>query len=199
MNPSLHIVGQHELPEFACPDLSHIGNSWVHPISKPMAHRQSEHHFSHRDALLLFDRPYNLRARAYNARDHPHNGGENAHTEQIAINVLGNSKSFVRTDHGIVARRMLKPGSAYSYQNLLPSDMGSRIGMMFVPNPENPTEEAELHFIVNGRDQGPCEKHIPYKNLDLFAVIDVYGTTKEVRIIQLYDSNCMCWLHIPYI
>lgn len=174
-------MGLRRLPEFACPDLSRIGLSWVHPISKPMANSPTEQQLNRLQMASALPRRTSGRVRCCN----------HDNTEKKAVNILGDSKAFVRTTYGTVSRRMLKPGSAYSYNNLLPSDMGSRIGMMFVPNPLNPTEEAELHFIVNGRDQGPCEKRIPYKDQDLYAVIDVYGTTKEVRIIQVYLSNCM--------
>jgi neuralized-like protein 2 len=48
---------------------------------------------------------------------------------------------------------------------------------------------AEMHFIINGEDQGPCVRNIPYNNGALHAVVDVYGTTKQVRIIQLYGGK----------
>lgn len=46
-----------------------------------------------------------------------------------------------------------------------------------------------MHFIINGVDQGPCVRNIPYKNGALHAVVDVYGTTKQVKIVQLYGSE----------
>lgn len=46
-----------------------------------------------------------------------------------------------------------------------------------------------MHFIINGVDQGPCVKNIPFRNGALHAVVDVYGTTKQVKIIQLYGSE----------
>lgn len=65
---------------------------------------------------------------------------------------------------------------------------GSRIGVVYVPNPIDSTK-AEMHFIINGEDQGACTKDIPYKEGPLHAVVDVYGTTKQVKIIQLYGSK----------
>lgn len=94
---------------------------------------------------------------------------------------------YVETSRGVVPRRTLKPNAPYS-SDMLPSDTGSRIGMVFVQNPSD-ANKAELHFIVNGEDQGPCTKDIPYKDRELYAVIDVYGTTKQVKIIQLYESK----------
>lgn len=46
-----------------------------------------------------------------------------------------------------------------------------------------------MHFIINGIDHGPCVSDIPYKETPLHAVVDVYGTTKQVKIIQLYESK----------
>lgn len=65
---------------------------------------------------------------------------------------------------------------------------GSRIGVVYVPNPVD-SSKAEMHFIINGEDQGPSTKDIPYKEGPLHAVVDVYGTTKQVKIIQLYGSK----------
>lgn len=48
-----------------------------------------------------------------------------------------------------------------------------------------------MHFIINGVDQGPCVRNIPFKNGALHAVVDVYGTTKQVKIIQLYGSELL--------
>lgn len=65
---------------------------------------------------------------------------------------------------------------------------GSRIGVLFMQTPQD-SNKAEMHFIINGEDQGPCTRDIPYKEGALHAVIDVYGTTKQVKIIQLYGSK----------
>lgn len=73
--------------------------------------------------------------------------------------------------------------------------LGSRIGVVFVPNP-NDSSKAEMHFIINGEDQGPCTKDIPYKDGPLHAVVDVYGTTKQVKIIQLYGSELIAFILI---
>lgn len=48
---------------------------------------------------------------------------------------------------------------------------------------------AEMHFIINGEDQGACTRDIPYNTRPLHAVVDVYGTTKEVKIVQLYGGK----------
>jgi len=82
---------------------------------------------------------------------------------------------------------MPKVGSDKEALALLPTDVGSRIGVMF-----NPTSSstANMHFIINGEDQGPCARNIPYDNAPIYAVVDVYGSTKRIRTVQVYGGNC---------
>lgn len=85
---------------------------------------------------------------------------------------------------GSVPVSQLKP--AHSSESILPTDVGSRIGVMYIPTDEF---VAEMHYIINGEDQGACVKGIPFAKEPLHAVVDVYGTTKKVRIIQLYGGK----------
>lgn len=63
------------------------------------------------------------------------------------------------------------------------------MGVFFLPT-RNESDKAEMHFIINDEDQGPSTKNIPYKEGTLLhAVVDVYGTTKQVKIIQLYGGS----------
>lgn len=59
---------------------------------------------------------------------------------------------------------------------------------MFLPSCKD-SNKAEMHIIINGEDQGFCTREIPYKEGPLHAVIDVYGSTKQVKIVQLYSSK----------
>lgn len=63
---------------------------------------------------------------------------------------------------------------------------------MYVP--QTGSDMAEMHFIINGEDQGVCGRDIPYKTGPLRAVVDVYGTTKQVRIVQLYGGTFLSTL-----
>jgi len=94
----------------------------------------------------------------------------------------------VHTSRGVIPYNTLKPNINGSAQCILPTDTGSRIGIMYVPQ-AGCTDKAEMHFIINGEDQGVCGKDIPYKAGPLRAVVDVYGTTKQVRIVQLYGGK----------
>ncbi|XP_017796818.1 PREDICTED: neuralized-like protein 2 [Habropoda laboriosa] len=92
----------------------------------------------------------------------------------------------VETSRGIIPYNALRPNTIDSSQYILPTDAGSRIGIMYVP--QAGSDMAEMHFIINGEDQGVCGKDIPYKAGPLRVVVDVYGTTKQVRIVQLYGA-----------
>ncbi|CAG0883942.1 unnamed protein product [Darwinula stevensoni] len=69
-------------------------------------------------------------------------------------------------------------------QSVLPTDVGSRIGVFYIPSSE---EFAEMHIVVNGADQGVLEDGIPYRDAPLFGVVDVYGTTKQVRVLHIHS------------
>ena len=92
----------------------------------------------------------------------------------------------MQTSRGVIPFNALRPNTIDSSQYILPTDAGSRIGIMYVP--QAGSDKAEMHFIINGEDQGVCGKDIPYKAGPLRAVVDVYGTTKQVRIVQLYGG-----------
>lgn len=65
---------------------------------------------------------------------------------------------------------------------VLPTDVGSQVGVVYRVNQE--TGLADMHFILNGMDRGIKAASIPYKDSPLFAVVDVYGTTKKLRIVS---------------
>lgn len=96
-----------------------------------------------------------------------------------------NASDYLRTLFGNVPLRSLKPSKPNGH-DILPTDVGSKIGVMYVPTD---AFEAEMHYIINGKDQGAFARHIPYSLTPLYVVVDVYGTTKKVRIVQLYEGE----------
>ncbi|XGW19441.1 hypothetical protein V3C99_003356 [Haemonchus contortus] len=60
----------------------------------------------------------------------------------------------------------------------LPTEKGSLIGVYY----ENSTETPRIHVVLNGFDFCPNFGQIT-SNLPFFAVVDVFGSTKEVRVV----------------
>uniref|UniRef100_A0A1I8H0W9 Neuralized-like protein 2 n=2 Tax=Macrostomum lignano TaxID=282301 RepID=A0A1I8H0W9_9PLAT len=120
------------------------------------------------------------------------------------------------------------PCGLVHYPNLVPrhtlkrgtdTDKGARIGVYFMPEQgqgrDAEPDLARLHLVVNGVDMGPDEQPFPYKDRDHFAVVDVYGKTKQVRIIptcqrlppltdlcllailRMYSNDEICRLPLP--
>ncbi|EEB12676.1 neuralized, putative [Pediculus humanus corporis] len=107
---------------------------------------------------------------------------------QIINKCNGSSRGSrtMQTSHGSVSFSSLQPCKSDLNVKILPTDVGSRIGIVYIPMPKvGLRETAELHFIVNGEDQGAFAKDIPFTEGPLYAVIDVYGCTKQVRIVQV--------------
>jgi len=103
--------------------------------------------------------------------------------------ILG-SGMIMRTTRGPIPKSILRPSNGQGSSDILPTDIGSRIGIIFVPV-QHEEDKAQMHFIINGVDHGPCVNDIPYKETALHAVVDVYGTTKQVKIIQLYEISSL--------
>ncbi|ELT96851.1 hypothetical protein CAPTEDRAFT_224507 [Capitella teleta] len=158
-----------KLPQYALPDLANLGQSWIFAVTK-----------SHNKVF----------------EEDP-----NGDCTQPYHSILGEG-DYVSTYRGVFKRSLLRPlprieadgaiggegsGDEDSCESILPTDVGSRIGIMYVVK----QNKAEMHFILNGEDQGPCAKDIPYGDKPLYAVVDVYGTTKTVRIVQLLGVSTL--------
>lgn len=157
------------LPQYALPDLTNEGKSWIFPLRKNI------------NQLVNYT-------------------PDSDESETNPFQSILGSNEYVKSSCGNFRKHLLKPGvlprnqspitinevgsgSSDSEENdNLPTEVGSRVGLVYIKK----DDVAEMHFILNGEDQGPCVSDIPVDKESLYAVVDVYGATKQVRIIQLY-------------
>lgn len=64
--------------------------------------------------------------------------------------------------------------------------IGSRVGIFYIPFNER---YADLYLILNSVVIGPLAHDIPYNRKLLHVIVDVYGATKQVKIIDLPCSE----------
>ncbi|KAH0619375.1 hypothetical protein JD844_019424 [Phrynosoma platyrhinos] len=66
--------------------------------------------------------------------------------------------------------------------NVLPATARkSRIGVLYTVQPDG---TADMHIVINGEDMGPSARGLPASR-PLYAVIDIFASTKSVRVIQV--------------
>ncbi|XP_063281561.1 neuralized-like protein 2 [Pelobates fuscus] len=146
------------VPEYSLPDLVNMGDTWVFAITRnhnKVAQEDGEITSNGAGIGLLSD-PY--------------------------LNV---GKIKIPRDK-LVARS--RPGrfshildELYKLNVLPPTARRSRIGVLYEPQSDG---THQMHIIINGEDMGPSARGIP-ANQPLYAVVDVFASTKSVRVIQL--------------
>jgi len=75
----------------------------------------------------------------------------------------------------------------YKSHALPPTARRSRIGVLYVPGGQG---RADMHIVINGEDMGASARGIP-AHWPLYAVVDVFASTKCVRIVQV-EYGCKC-------
>ncbi|XP_071445500.1 neuralized-like protein 2 [Hetaerina americana] len=162
------------LPQYALPDLTNLGTSWVFAITKS------------NNGVFEYDSNGSTTAAGVASVDDP----ETVEMEHFRPLVMSDESGLVANGRDVPASSLgpVRSSALLSEANppsILPTDVGSRIGVMWVARGD---EWGEMHFIVNGEDQGACTADIPLRRGPLHAVVDVYGTTKQVRLVQLYGA-----------
>ncbi|XP_078506586.1 neuralized-like protein 2 [Lissotriton helveticus] len=69
----------------------------------------------------------------------------------------------------------------YKTNMLPPTARRSRIGVLYTPQADG---TGDMHIIINGEDMGASAKALPAQQ-PLYAVVDVFASTKSVRVVQV--------------
>lgn len=151
------------VPEFSLPDLVSLGRTWVFAITRhhnrvpPEDHRQGpEEAAAPRRPPALLEEPY-LRV------------------EQFRI---PRDRLVGRSQPGLYSHLL---DQLYEFNVLPPTARRSRLGVLFCPRPDG---TADMHIIINGEDMGPSARGLPATQ-PLYAVVDVFASTKSVRLVQV--------------
>ncbi|XP_053309754.1 neuralized-like protein 2 [Spea bombifrons] len=146
------------VPEYSLPDLVNMGDSWVFAITR-----------NHNRVLA----------------DGEENSKSGVVSGFLSDPYLKVGKFKIPRDK-LVARS--RPGrfshildELYKSNILPPTSRRSRIGVLYEPQSDG---THNMHIIINGEDMGASARGISAEK-PLYAVVDVFASTKSVRVIQL--------------
>ncbi|NXI62575.1 NEUL2 protein, partial [Anseranas semipalmata] len=146
------------VPEYSLPDLVNLGDTWVFAITRShnrVAADGEEARAPARAQGLLWE-PELLIGQVRIPRD----------------KLVGRSRPG-RYSHIL--------DELYRTNVLPPTARRSRIGVLYAPRPDG---TADMHIVINGEDMGPSARRLPAAR-PLYAVVDVFASTKSVRVIQV--------------
>nr|XP_020662662.1 neuralized-like protein 2 [Pogona vitticeps] len=143
------------VPEYSLPDLVNLGESWVFAITRNH-NRVTAGDRAAADTRGFLSEPY-LRI------------------EQVKI---PRDKLVGRSRPGRYSHLL---DDLYKTNVLPATARKSRIGVLYALQPDG---TADMHIVINGEDMGPSAKGLPASR-PLYAVVDVFASTKSVRIIQV--------------
>ncbi|XP_003230346.2 neuralized-like protein 2 [Anolis carolinensis] len=147
--------GLEAVPEYSLPDLVNMGNSWVFAITRN--HNRVVPEGDQEQSRDLLSSPYLCIEEAIR---------------------IPRDKLVGRSRPGRYSHLL---DDLYKSNALPPTARKSRIGVLYTPRPDG---TADMHIVINGEDMGPSARGLPASR-PLYAVVDVFASTKSVRIIQV--------------
>ncbi|XP_029772451.1 neuralized-like protein 2 [Suricata suricatta] len=149
------------VPEFSLPDLVSLGHTWVFAITRH--HNRVPREDRPEAEAAVPSRPPALLVEPYLC------------IEQFRI---PRDRLVGRSRPGLYSHLL---DQLYELNVLPPTARRSRLGVLFCPRPDG---TADMHIVINGEDMGPSARGLPAAQ-PLYAVVDVFASTKSVRLVQL--------------
>ncbi|KAJ1123344.1 hypothetical protein NDU88_001815 [Pleurodeles waltl] len=146
------------VPEYSLPDMVNTGDSWVFAITRNhnRVTAEGEEPPSPEPGRGILSDPY-------------------LHVEKYKIpkdKLVGRSRPN-RYSHIL--------DNLYKTNVLPPTARRSRIGVLYTPQADG---TGDMHIIINGEDMGASARALPAQQ-PLYAVVDVFASTKSVRVVQV--------------
>lgn len=149
------------VPEFSLPDLVSLGHSWVFAITRH--HNRVPREGQTEAEAAVPSGPQALLVEPY------------LRIQQFRI---PRDRLVGRSRPGLYSHLL---DQLYEQNVLPPTARRSRLGVLFCPREDG---TADMHIIINGEDMGPSARGLPAAQ-PLYAVVDVFASTKSVRLVQL--------------
>ncbi|KAM4692219.1 neuralized-like protein 2 [Rhinophrynus dorsalis] len=147
------------VPEYSLPDLVNLGDSWIFAITR-----------NHNRVLTEGEAENNTPGKRNELLSDPY--------LKIGKFKIPREKLVARSRPGRFSHIL---DDLYKSNVLPPTALRSRIGVLFAPQSDG---TRNMHIIINGEDMGASARGIPATQ-PLYAVVDVFASTKSVRVIQL--------------
>ncbi|XP_053552764.1 neuralized-like protein 2 [Bombina bombina] len=145
------------VPEYSLPDLLNLGDSWIFAITR-----------NHNRVLSGEDDANSVAQSALMSDPYLKVGKFKIPREKLVARSRPGRYSHILDD-------------LYKSNILPPTARRSRIGVLYEPQSDG---TRNMHIIINGEDMGASARGIP-ATPPLYAVVDVFASTKSVRVIQL--------------
>ena len=155
------------IPQYSMPDLTSMGKSWIFAITK---------HHNKVPRTIQDDEDEQIETSTF-----IQNCGN---ALQVGNKILPHTL-LVKDFRNMDSDHLQTSGVSYKRGQVLATSMGSRIGITYEIQVTNKETKIFMHLIINGEDQGASLMENADAESPIYAIVDVYGTTKQVRIVQL--------------
>lgn len=190
------------LPQYAVPDMINMGKSWIFAVpghvyqspSYPNLGSSLENFLDFDDLPRAYSSSHEISRKMPTSREksipqrcatiNSDHSISRSHPSKNSLSFPSSSSPVPGDDQELedadswASEQQLFPNRTA----ILPTDVGSKIGVLYKVKGSH----AEMHFIVNGLNQRVFICNIPNRQ-HVYAVADIYGTTKQVRIVQMYS------------
>ncbi|XP_033104276.1 neuralized-like protein 2 [Anneissia japonica] len=158
-------AGLEYIPQYSMPDLTNMGKSWMHAVTKYPTRSE--------DYPTELDNPFEVAEQSKSSNKFIQNIGN--------FLIVGKStipKRYLVRDDFAIDMELNEKIASRRYSAVC---VGSRIGITF--NIQG--DSAYMYFIINGEDSSGTKMERANLSAPFFPVVDVYGVTKQVRILQI--------------